>query len=42
MMLRVWSLQVMWCAALMTLMVKVVWVMHWVIGSLMVPMARLL
>ena len=33
----VWSSQVMWWAALVMLMVRVVWVMQWVIASLVVP-----
>ena len=35
----VWSLQVMWWAAVVTLMVRVVWVVQWVIASLVVSMA---
>ena len=38
--LMVWSLQVMWCAVLVMLMVRVVWVMQSVIASLVVLMAR--
>ena len=38
--LMVWSLHVMWWAVLVMVMVRVVWVMQWVIASLVVPMAR--
>ena len=38
--LMVWSLLVMWWTALVRLMVRVMWVMQWVIASLVVPMAR--
>ena len=40
MMPTVWSLQVMWWAALVMLMVRVVRVMQWVVASLLVPMVR--
>ena len=36
----VWSLQVMWWAALVMLMVRVVWVMQLVFASLVVPITR--
>ena len=36
----VWLLQVMWWAALVMLVVRVLWVMQWVIAPLVVPMAR--
>ena len=42
MMPTVWSLQVMWRAALVMLMVRVVWVMQWLIAPLVVPMARVI